>query len=55
MQFMKIVHPSCTSCDPFRLLVGSSLENALEKDLLWVTTSNDVDFLGPHYVESFRL
>ena len=41
MQFMKIVHPSCTSCDPFRLLVGSSLENALEKDLLLVTTSRD--------------
>ena len=33
--------PITCTCDPFRLLVGSSLENALEKDLLLVTTSRD--------------
>ena len=56
MQFMNIVNLSCT-CDPFRLRVGSSLENALERDLLLVTTSRrrDVDCHRPQTVESFRL
>lgn len=54
--FMNVVNPTCVHIHSFRLRVGSSLENALEKDLLLVTKSRrDFHYHRPQTVESFRL